>query len=314
MISPISPLPEDQYSAADHVALHIQITLRRTRRKHSGRPVAGNRDCPARSFAAAHCQHDRLCPVNLVALRLADGMNLALRRYRQHHCVKLDFGRCFFQQLQKAPGIFGACQLFFKVMQPETVVRCIDLECPPIRGPVPKSKCSALRCHMREHAAAQTGRSAADYNQIVKHGNPLLKHFLFSPIRISLPSKSFFTDSGAIFSSRERISTRAARRSSLTPSHSGVAAAFDPVHAAGRDRRMNGVKNFALGNGFAAADHTAVKRIFGNHRAFSGFILLIEMALLPCDNGIAFFVQEHSALLHHGKRLFGNGRRRGKPR
>ena len=115
-----------------HVTFHIHVTLRCSRCKYAGWTVARNSDCAACSFTAAHCQHDCLCLYNRIFILTAHTMNLFVFRNFQHHRIKLYLYIGIPQHFLKPLCVFGAGQLFFKIMQPEPVVNTLVEDSPQL--------------------------------------------------------------------------------------------------------------------------------------------------------------------------------------
>ena len=113
---------EDHHTLAHHVALDVQIALCRARRKHARGAPPRNGDGPACALAAAHAQHDRRRLQHNVAVARVHRVHLLFGGDGQHHRIGFYLHVRFLHQLDKAPGILRAGELFLKIMQAEAVV------------------------------------------------------------------------------------------------------------------------------------------------------------------------------------------------
>ena len=113
---------QNEHPFAYQIALHVDIALGGTGGVDAGRAGARDADGPAGALPAAHAEDDALCFEDLVALLLADTVDLFIRRDLQHHGAQLhpDAGRA--QHFNVAPGVLRAGELLAETVQPEAVV------------------------------------------------------------------------------------------------------------------------------------------------------------------------------------------------
>ena len=113
---------QNEHPFAYQIALHVDIALGGTGGVDAGRAGARDADGPAGALPAAHAEDDALCFEDLVALLLADTVDLFIRRDLQHHGAQLHPDASGAQHFNVAPGVLRAGELFAETVQPEAVV------------------------------------------------------------------------------------------------------------------------------------------------------------------------------------------------
>ena len=113
---------ENDHPTTDHVALHIDIALRRPRGKDTGGTIAGNGNSAAGTLPAAHCQHDSAGTKLLITLNGIDAADTAVGGDLHHHRIQQHLCLGLLQQPDKASGIFGPGQLLPEAVQTEAIV------------------------------------------------------------------------------------------------------------------------------------------------------------------------------------------------
>ncbi len=195
---------EDDDAAAAHVALKVQIALRRAGGKYARRAVAGNADRAARALAAAHCEHHGFRGQRLIAALRAYDVHGSIRSNIQHHRVGQHRNGGVFEHVDEAARVFGAAQLLLEAVQAEAVVNALVQNAAKLLIALDDE--DVFQAVLGgAHGRGQTGGAAADDNQIIRHTR--FASSLVSQARIQLPARSFRIWVGSSFRSRARISS-----------------------------------------------------------------------------------------------------------
>ena len=111
---------EDENFFTAHIAVHVDIFLGGAGSENSGRSFAGNCDCAAGSFAAAHCENDRACVYFHIAFSGADCINGFFGGDSENHGVGFNFDSGSFKTVDESLCVFRAGKLFFENVKTET--------------------------------------------------------------------------------------------------------------------------------------------------------------------------------------------------
>lgn len=113
---------KDDDAAADHAALDVDKALRRPGGVDARRTEAGDVQCAARPFAAAHGEDDALrlnCKAAVYRVECGDGL---VRRDAEHHRVQQERDVPLRGLIDESLGIFRAGQLLLEGVESEAVV------------------------------------------------------------------------------------------------------------------------------------------------------------------------------------------------
>ena len=152
---------KDDDAAANHAALDVDKALRRTRRIDARRTEAGDVQCAAWPFAAAHGEDDALrlnCKAAVGGIERGHGL---VRRDAEHHGVQQERDVPLRSLINESLGIFRAGQLLLEGVESEAVVDALVEDAAELRVPLQNQDVPAARV-VRGDRRSKARRTAAD--------------------------------------------------------------------------------------------------------------------------------------------------------